>query len=547
MKIKESIFSDVGIDSIGFYAPRHYVNLEELARERKIDFLKFKKGLVLREMRIPEVDEDILSIGLKAGYHALMRGDINPKDIDALFVGTETITYAVKSVSNIFAEWLGISVNSLTQDIYNACAAGTLAVLNAIGLIEKGVVNKALVIIADISSYSLGSPGEPTQGSGAVALVLSKNPRVASFNNKFGKISGNINDFFRPANEENAQVFGHFSIDSYTNFQLKAYDDLINKIGEFIADSYVFHAPYAKLPLRCMGNIIEKRWLNNIRKMQEFVIHSNKTRVINNIDPYIVNNIDLIRENFHLKLSERGVSADNIQKLQNLEDNFKKLILPQLKIPIYFGNMYAASVWAQVIYLLENFAHENYTIYFGSYGSGATCISGLLKVNNQFKEIVRRHPNINDTINNKTLMSVQDYISIKNHCITPTILIGQIKEHDKNDNRGFHYYFCDKGCVISNREGLKYCPKGHSGYHSKFFPLHGVLTSEPKSLDLKDLSYLNDNHVRISPKAKKGDILEYEIRRVNIENFEACEAQGLIDWVPSYVPVPDNFKFYPTK
>jgi hypothetical protein len=35
-----------------------------------------------------------------------------------------------------------------------------------------------------------------------------------------------------------------------------------------------------------------------------------------------------------------------------------------------------------------------------------------------------------------------------------------------------------------------------------------VLKSEPISLNLKDLSYLNDNYDRISPKAKKGDLLE---------------------------------------
>ena len=146
-------------------------------------------------MRFPEVGEDIVSMGLKAGYNALLRGNINPKKIDAIFVGTETITYAVKSVSNILAQLLGININSLTQDVYNACAAGTLAILNAIALIEGDVIKRALVIGADISSYNLESPGEPTQGAGAVAFVLSKNPRIATFSKKFGKISGNINDF----------------------------------------------------------------------------------------------------------------------------------------------------------------------------------------------------------------------------------------------------------------------------------------------------------------------------------------------------------------
>jgi hydroxymethylglutaryl-CoA synthase len=131
----EYLFSDVGIDSVGFYAPKYYIKLKDLAVERKVDPDKYKKGLMAIEMRIPDVNEDIVSLGLKAGYQALVKGGISPKSIDALFVGTETITYAVKSVSNIFAELLGISTNSVCQDVYNACAGGTLALLNAIEIL----------------------------------------------------------------------------------------------------------------------------------------------------------------------------------------------------------------------------------------------------------------------------------------------------------------------------------------------------------------------------------------------------------------------------
>ncbi|MCK4381834.1 MAG: hydroxymethylglutaryl-CoA synthase family protein, partial [Candidatus Lokiarchaeota archaeon] len=231
----EYLFSDIGIDSIGFHAPKYYIKLDDLAHQRKVDPGKYRKGLMVHEMRVPDVNEDIISLGLKAGYQALVKGGINPKSIDALFVGTETITYAVKSVSNIFAELLEISPNSITQDTYNACAGGTLALLNAIALVEKDIIKKALVISADISSYHLGSPSEATQGSGAVALVISKNPRVASFSEKFGKISGNVDDFFRAAYEKEAKAFGHYSVKTYLNFQLKAYDDLVKHIGDFHA------------------------------------------------------------------------------------------------------------------------------------------------------------------------------------------------------------------------------------------------------------------------------------------------------------------------
>ena len=69
----ECLFGNVGIDSVGFYAPKYYIKLDDLAEKRNIDPNKFKKGLMAHEMRVPEVNEDIISLGLKAGYQAIQR------------------------------------------------------------------------------------------------------------------------------------------------------------------------------------------------------------------------------------------------------------------------------------------------------------------------------------------------------------------------------------------------------------------------------------------------------------------------------------------
>jgi 3-hydroxy-3-methylglutaryl CoA synthase len=489
-------------------------------------------------MRLPEIDEDIISMGLKAGHHALIRGNIDPKEIDAVFVGTETVTYAVKSVSNIFAELLECSPNSITQDVYNACAAGTLAILNAIALIEKDVINKALVIKADISSYELGSPGEATQGSGATAFILSKNPRVAAFSKKFGKVSGNINDFFRVANDVNAQVpNGKYSQDSYLNLQLAAYDDLVDNIGNFYADYYAFHAPYAKLPLKCIQNIIEKRWIHDIKDAPNIDSDQIKSSVFQKLDSFL-HNISVLPEYLYWKLKEKGLESSKIERFSNwLITGFKARVLPQLHVPMHFGNMYSAAVWAQIIYVLENYAHVNDTIYFGSYGSGATCISGLLKVRHQFKSIIDRGPQINDYIDTKIKRSVKEYELIKAGNIKPEIHLGRIIEHDLNDNRNFLLHFCDEGCIIPNIEGLNYCPKGHSGFHLKKFPLYAKLESKTRLNELNDLSYLRKGLVRVAPYAKEGNTLEYELRRVTSDNEKDCKVIGLLNWSPIYIPV----------
>ncbi|UCD00847.1 MAG: hydroxymethylglutaryl-CoA synthase family protein [Promethearchaeota archaeon] len=535
------LFGNIGIDSIGFHCPRHFVALKELALARKIDPAKYSKGLLSKEMRVVEADEDIISLGLKAGYNALQRGNISPKSIDALFVGTETEVYAAKSISNIFAEMLNISPNALTQDVYNACAGGTLAIINAIAMIEKEIINKALIISADISSYHLGSPGEPTQGSGAIGLVISKNPRIATFSKKFGKVSGNVNDFFRAPNDKNARAFGSYSQDTYLNFQLEAYDDLIKQIGDFHADFYTFHAPFGKLPLKTMQQIILKRWIKHIVDLVKFDRNKIRSSILKKLDSFL-HDVIVLPEYIYLKLNERGFSSKRLEKLSNwLNTNIKERVLPQLRVPMHFGNSYNASLWSQVTFLLENHARVNDTIYFGSYGSGATCISGLLKVEERFNEIVQKSPKINDFIHLKKKKSVLEYELIKNGDVKPIVLLGRIVEHEQNKNRGFTLHLCDEGCIIPNIKGLNHCPKGHMGYHERFFPLFAKLTSEPVAQnDNNNLRYLNKGLVRVASNVSKGNSLEYEIRRVETENEENFNAIGLLNWTPFYINLPNH-------
>lgn len=537
----DHLFSDIGIDSVGFYAPRYYINLKDLAVMRDVDPEKYTKGLLSQEMRLPATDQDIITLGLKAGYHALQKGNINPMEIDALFVGTETITYAAKSVSNIFADYLGIAKNCMTQDIYNACAGGTMAILNAIGLIENGIINKALVICADISRYKLRSPSEPTQGSGAIAFVISKNPRVAVFSKKFGKVSSNVNDFFRLPNEKNAKVFGHYSLDAYLNFQLQAYDDLIENLGDFHADYYTFHAPFAKLPIKCMRQIIQKRWIKHINNLPKFRVRGLISTILKKLDNFL-HDFTVLPEYIYLKLREKGYKSKALENISHwLIDNVKAKVLPQLRVPSHFGNMYNAAVWSQIIYILENYGKPGNTIYFGSYGSGATCISGLLKIKRGYQKVVRKPPYINDFIDIKERKSIYEYEQIKTGQFQEQFYIGKIEAHKKNNHRGFTLNFCDEGCIIPNIKGLNYCPQGHDGYHTKFFPLYAVLTSEPILLkEPNSCSFLNNGLVRITHNLKEGSCLEYELRRMVNKDKENYNADGLLNWIPSYIPINDK-------
>jgi hypothetical protein len=256
-----------------------------------------------------------------------------------------------------------------------------------------------------------------------------------------------------------------------------------------------------------------------------------------------MHDITILPEWLYLKLKERGYSSETLENISyTLIKNIKGKVLPQLRVPSHFGNLYNAAVWAQIIYILENYARANDTIYFGSYGSGATCISGLLKVREGFQSIVDKNPKINYFLKNKERRTIQEYELIKNGTFHIKTVLGKIEEHEHNNHRGFKLHFCDQGCIIPDIKGLNHCPKEHSGCHERFFPLFAVLKSKPiVNPDESDLSYLSNDLVRIVGSVKEGTTLEYEIRRIENNNEKNPNAIGLLNWSPLYYPIENIY------
>jgi len=531
--LKDDFFFNVGIDSMGFYTTKYYVDLTELAEIRDVDPNKYLKGLLTKEMRIPGPGEDIVSMAVKAGQHALMKGNINSNEIDAIFLGTETMTYAVKSVSNILSEMLDSSVNCVTQDVYNACAGATLAVLNAVGLINDGIINKAMVIGADICSYELESPGEPTQGAAAAALVISKNPRIAKFGKKFGKLSANVFDFYRLPKEEYPVVFGKFSIDSYIRFQMGAFDEFF-QYADIIPDYLVFHSPFAKLPLKNIENLLTNRWSLMKKILLDKPVDTVSPVKIQeeasyNLEKLINNVLDNIKEKENL---------DDIETIKNqLIKSLTNKVLPALNVPMSIGNMYSASVWGQLIYMLESVVKKNDLIYFGSYGSGATCISGMLKVMPGFKEIVDQTPKVHNYIGKKKRKSIKEYEHLRKKIDTQKFKYAEIEPHPSNKNFFIKMNICEGGCLISKLKGLDFCPDGKNDTYILHLPMYAVVKSDPvDTINEKDL--LNESIVRVAPKTKKGQLVEYTLLRAGKNESLVCVQSGYINWIPTYKSVP---------
>src|SRR5208282_2788774 len=113
----------------------------------------------------------------------------------------------------------------------------TAGLQNALDWIRSGSARgkKALVIGSDIARYGLRTPGEPTQGAGAVALVVGESPRLVAFDGLVGTFARDVFDFWRPLYSKDAVVDGHYSVKCYLESlegAYKAYRELDGDGGQ---------------------------------------------------------------------------------------------------------------------------------------------------------------------------------------------------------------------------------------------------------------------------------------------------------------------------
>ena len=88
----------VGIDSLSYYVPSLYVDIEELALAREIPSEKLVKGLGLKKMATPDYDEDSASIAANSLYRLIKENNIDPRKIGRVYLGTESGVDASKPI-----------------------------------------------------------------------------------------------------------------------------------------------------------------------------------------------------------------------------------------------------------------------------------------------------------------------------------------------------------------------------------------------------------------------------------------------------------------
>ncbi len=179
--------------------------------------------------------------------------------IDLVIVATESGVDNSKSTAAYVSELLGLSHEIRTIELKQACYAATAGLQLAKGHIALAPDKKALVIGSDIARYGLKTPGEPTQGGGAVAMLVSKDPKLVTLEAESAYYAKDVMDFWRPLSQTEAKVDGKFSANIYLEFFEKVYQDYLAKTGLKLTDfsALLFHLPYTKQGLKGLRKALE--------------------------------------------------------------------------------------------------------------------------------------------------------------------------------------------------------------------------------------------------------------------------------------------------
>jgi hydroxymethylglutaryl-CoA synthase len=180
--------------------------------------------------------EDIVTMALEAASDIVSGHE---QDIDLILFATES-GFDFSKASGIYVQQL-LKLNPFARvlEVKQACYGATGALQLAVDHIRLHPNRKALVIASDVAWYGFQTPGEVTQGAGAIAMLVSANPRIAVVHS--GKFyTENNADFYRPLGSEVPVVDGKLSIRSYR--------DVLKKVAPEKAFEYIcFHQPFATM------------------------------------------------------------------------------------------------------------------------------------------------------------------------------------------------------------------------------------------------------------------------------------------------------------
>ncbi len=242
----------VGVVSYGTHIPKFRIRVEEIARIWGENAETIKGGLGVLQKSVPDFDEDTATIAVEASREALRRAKIDPKEIGAIYVGSESHPYAVKPTATIVGEALGVGNEYFAADLEFACKAGTAGIQICMGLVKAGMIEYGLAIGADTSQSRPGDALEYTAAAGGAAILIGRREVIAEIEGTYS-FTSDTPDFWRREGQPYPSHGGRFTgVPAYFRHITSAANGLMERLGLKPSDFKfaVFHQPNGKFPVR---------------------------------------------------------------------------------------------------------------------------------------------------------------------------------------------------------------------------------------------------------------------------------------------------------
>ena len=267
----------VGISGFAVYVPPYRVDLESWCEWTNTPWDK-TRAVVGHSFRMRGPAQSVYTMAATAVMRLIERYDVDPQRVGFLGLGTESSTdnsagaVIVKGMldEGLHARGLpSLSRQCEVPEVKHACLGGVYALKHALRYLALEPDDRcAIVVSADIAEYARGSSGEPTQGAGAVAMLVERQPKLLTVHlEHIGSASSyRAVDFRKPVlrnilrgklncHFQDLPVFnGKYSTTCYLDETQHALNDMMRRMDREPAEYYrelsaaFMHRPYHRMP-----------------------------------------------------------------------------------------------------------------------------------------------------------------------------------------------------------------------------------------------------------------------------------------------------------
>ena len=411
----------VGIDTISFDIPKIHLPIKTLAENRNIEPEKLIKGLGLIKMSFLDIHQDVVTLASNAVLKLINQEKINPKEIARIYVGTESGVDSSKPIGSYIISLLETQFgeaslqNCDVVDLTFACIGAIDALQTTLDFIRLNPTKKAIVVATDNAKYDLNSTGEYTQGAGSIAMLITANPKILSFNKEFGVSTQGVFDFFKPR-----RSFSKLEVTNQ-NENPEFLGVLENEISIY-KEQPVFDGQYSN---NCyIDRITEAYFHFKSESKQTGAIYQNWENILMHL-PYAFQGrrtfVEIYaQENSEILLNKNDEEYKDkiriIAKSPEYLDYVNKKIMPSEIASGQIGNIYSGSIFLGLLstlcyHFIENTNLDNKKFGFIAYGSGSKAKVFEAEVQPKWKSVIEKI-NLFKTINSSQEIDFETYLKL---------------------------------------------------------------------------------------------------------------------------------------